>query len=257
MDKPVVVKVLENRQGSEHVKTIRLDSSIKAKPGQFVMLWIPCVGEKPFSLSNVGKSPEVTYDVKGKFTQALFELKKGDLIGIRGPYGNGWDLKGVKSVCAVTGGIGMAPLMPLIESGKIKTVIYGARNLSLLVFKKRVEKAKVKVIFTTDDGSFGKKCFACDMLEDVLRGGKYDIVLTCGPERLMRRVAEICVKNKVPCQASLERYMKCGIGICGACAIDPSGLRVCKDGPVFSGKGLSNSEFGRYTREKSGIRKPI
>lgn len=256
MDRPVVVKVLENKQESEHVKTVRLDAFVDAKPGQFVMLWLPGVGEKPFSLSKIGKNPEITYDIKGKFTRALFELKKGDLIGIRGPYGNGWDLKG-KNICAVTGGIGMAPLMPLIESGKIKTVIYGARNLGLLVFKKRVEKSGVKVIFTTDDGSFGKKCFACDMLEEVLKGGKYGLVLTCGPERLMKKVVDICMANKVPCEASLERYMKCGIGICGACCIDNSGLRVCKDGPVFSGKELSNSEFGGHSREKSGKRKPI
>jgi dihydroorotate dehydrogenase electron transfer subunit len=93
------------------------------------------------------------------------------------------------------------------------------------------------------------------MLEGVLASGKYDCVLTCGPERLMKRVADICLKNKVPCQASLERYMKCGVGLCGSCAIDSSGLRVCKDGPVFTAKQLENSEFGRYTRDKAGTKK--
>ncbi len=255
MDKPVVVKVLENRKESESVKTITLGAVIDAKPGQFVMLWVPGVGEKPFSLSKIGKNAEVTYDVKGKFTKALFSLNKGDLIGGRGPYGNGWDLKGAKKVCAVTGGVGMAPLMPLAESGKLKTVIYGARSMGLLVFKKRLDKAGVKVVYTTDDGSFGKKCYACDMLEGVLASGGYDCVLTCGPERLMKRVVDICLKNKVPCQASLERYMKCGIGLCGSCCIDTTGLRVCKDGPVFTAKQLENSEFGKYARDKAGVKK--
>jgi len=255
MDRPVVVKVLENRKESEKVKTIKLSATIDATPGQFVMLWIPGVGEKPFSLSKIGGDAEVTYDVRGKFTNALFSLNKGDLIGVRGAYGNGWDLNGAKSVCAVAGGIGMAPLMPLAESSKVKTVIYGTRSMDLLVFKKRLDKAGVKVVYTTDDGSFGKKCYACDMLEGVLASGKYDLVLTCGPERLMKRVADICLKSKVPCQTSLERYMKCGIGICGSCVIDPSGLRVCKDGPVFTAKQLENSEFGGYIRDKAGVKK--
>ena len=257
MDRPIVVKVLENRKESENVKTIKLGTTIDAKPGQFVMLWLPGVGEKPFSLSKTGKVPEITYEVRGKFTKALFSLEKGDLVGVRGPYGNGWDVKGAKSVCAVSGGLGMAPMMPLVEGGKVKTVIYGARKKELLVFKKRLDKAKVKVVFTTDDGSFGKKCFACDALGEVLAGGKYDTVLTCGPERLMKRVADICLKGKVPCQASLERYMKCGIGVCGACCIDDSGLRVCKDGPVFSAQQLAGGEFGRYRRDKAGAKEPI
>lgn len=255
MDRPEVVKVLDNRQELGGVKTLRLDTIIEAKAGQFVMLWIPSLNEKPFSLSKIGKSPEITYDIKGPFTKAMSGLKKGDLVGVRGPYGNGWDVKG--KLCVVAGGIGMAPIMPLIEAKKVNTVVYGARNKDLLVFKKRLDKARVKTIYTTDDGSFGKKCFACDVLEEVLAGGKYGAVLTCGPERLMKRVADICLRKKVPCQVSLERYMKCGIGVCSCCVIDCNGLRVCKDGPVFSAKQLEGSEFGSYRRNKAGLKERI
>jgi dihydroorotate dehydrogenase electron transfer subunit len=252
MDKSEVVKVLENRPETKDVKTIRLDKTLSVRAGQYVMLWIPEVGEKPFSLSKVGKNVEITYDVKGKFTKALFSLNPGDLIGVRGPYGNGWSPRG-KRICAVAGGIGLAPMMPLIEAGKAKfTVIYGAKNVDYLVFRKRLEKTKTSVVFTTDDGSFGKKCFACDALIGVLGAGKYDMVLTCGPEAMMKKVADICKSMKMPCQVSLERYMKCGIGLCGSCAIDPKGLRVCKDGPMFWAKDLVDSEFGSYNRGKSG-----
>jgi len=253
MDKPEVVKVLDNRQREEDIKTLVLEKAVDARAGQFVMLWIPGLGEKPFSLSKLGENSEITYDVKGKFTKAMFSLKKGDLAGVRGPYGNGWDLRNVKNVCVVAGGIGLAPVMPLIEARKVRfTVIYGARSKDFLVFKNELEKTRSRVIFTTDDGSFGKHCFACDALEGVLSDGKYDMVLTCGPELMMKRVIDICLDNNVPCQASLERYMKCGIGVCGSCAIDPGGLRVCKEGPVFTAKQLEGSEFGSYSRIKSG-----
>jgi len=256
VDKPVVVGVLENRQDAERIKTIKLGTTIEAAPGQFVMLWLPGVGEKPFTLSKIGKNPEITYEVRGKFTKALFGLNNGDHVGVRGPYGNGWDTKGKKKLAIVAGGIGLAPLLSLIEGWKGKiAVVYGARSKELLVFKKRLDKTHADAIYTTDDGSFGKHCYACDALEPVLAGGKYDLVLTCGPEILMKKVVDICLKNRIPCQASLERFMKCGIGVCGACAMDPSGLRVCKDGPVFTAEQLRGSEFGAYSRDKSGSRK--
>jgi len=245
MDRPSVVKVLENREEAENIKTIKLGTTIQAKPGQFVMLWLPGIGEKPFTLSKIGKTPEITYDVKGKFTKALFDLEKGDSAGIRGPYGKGWDISNKKNIAIVAGGIGLAPLLSLIESQKAHfTVIYGARSKDLLVFKKRLDGSGAKSVYTTDDGSFGKHCYACDALAGVLEGDKFDLVLTCGPERLMKRVVDICLNNKMRCQASLERYMKCGIGICGSCALDPSGLCVCKDGPVFTAEQLKGSEFG-------------
>jgi dihydroorotate dehydrogenase electron transfer subunit len=144
--------------------------------------------------------------------------------------------------------------MPVIESQRC-AVIYGVRSADYVKFKKRLEKSGNQVIHTTDDGSFGRHCYACDVLEEVLKGGNYDVVLTCGPEMLMKKVVDICLRNNVPCQASLERWMKCGIGLCGSCAIDPSGLRVCKDGPIFTAEKLRGSEFGEYKRDASGAKR--
>lgn len=254
MDKPDVVKILETRTEAKNILTIKLEKDIDAKAGQFVMLWIPDVGEAPFAVSKLGKNAEITIDVVGDFTKKLASMKKGDLIGVRGPYGNGWNLTGKKKIAIVAGGLGIAPVMPIIESQKC-TVIYGTRSADYIKFKDRLEKCGSKVIYTTDDGSYGQHCYACDALEGVLAGGNFDVVLTCGPEVLMKKVVDICLKNNIQCQASLERFMKCGFGLCGSCTIDPTGWRVCKDGPIFTAKQLENTEFGKYKRDMAGAKK--
>ena len=264
MNTPETVRVLEMREESPHAKTVRLDKKLEAEPGQFVMLWIPRVGEKPFSMSKLdGDGIEITFDIKGPFTKELAKMKKGDLVGVRGPYGRGWMLENEKNIGIVVGGLGLAPLMPVIEGnvkgdeGKTITVVNGVTSKVKLIFQKRLEKANVDAIFTTDDGSFGKHCYACDLLGDLIKMKKFDVVLTCGPEVMMKKVVRYCEEAKVPCQVSLERFMKCGIGVCGSCALDPDGLCVCKDGPVFWSKEVSRNggEFGEGARDKSGARK--
>ncbi|MBN2518710.1 MAG: dihydroorotate dehydrogenase electron transfer subunit [Candidatus Altiarchaeota archaeon] len=251
MDRPEVVEILEMKKESKHTATLRLAKKIDAVPGQFVMLWIPNVDEKPFGLSKIGKEAEITFEIKGNFTQKLASLGKGDKIGVRGPYGRGWDMRG-KKVCIVAGGLGIAPLMPIIEDKKTKkTLIFGVKSKDKLILQDRLKKSGAKTFYTTDDGSFGEHCFACDLLEKVIGTG-CDQILTCGPEAMMKAVVDIATKLKIPCQLSMERYMKCGIGICGSCCIDPKGLMVCKDGPVFWSDELGKGEFGVYTRDKSG-----
>lgn len=254
MDKPEAVKVLDSREEAEGVRTVTLDKDLGAGAGQFVMLWIPEVGEKPFTLSRTGEESEVTFDVKGRFTRRLASMGAGDLIGVRGPYGNGWDLEGKRDIAVVAGGLGLAAVMPVIESRKC-AVIYGTKSADLIIFKDRLERSEAELIYTTDDGSYGRHCYACDALEGVLGSGDYDLVLTCGPEAMMKVVVDICLRKGISCQASLERWMKCGIGLCGSCVIDPSGLRVCKDGPVFTAEQLEGTEFGEYARGKSGAKK--
>jgi dihydroorotate dehydrogenase electron transfer subunit len=109
------------------------------------------------------------------------------------------------------------------------------------------------VIITTDDGSLGIRGFTTDALKGLLKEESFDCVYTCGPEMMMKKVFGLCKEFGVECQASLERYMKCGIGVCGQCCID--GLRVCKDGPVFSSEQLRKlDEFGVFERNKSGCK---
>jgi dihydroorotate dehydrogenase electron transfer subunit len=242
---PEMAKIVEIVDENPYVKTFFLNRRIDAKPGQFVMVWLPGLDEKPFSLSYTGKETAITVEEKGKFTSALFNMMEGDSIGIRGPYGNGFTLKA--NACVVAGGCGVAPLSVLIERLKNPFVIQGARSKDRIIFGKRFKGANI----TTDDGSAGAKGLVTDILESRLEQKKFSIVYTCGPEMMMKRVFELCERYGVACEASLERYMKCGFGVCGQCEAD--GLRVCKDGPVFSSINLRKiRDFGSFARLKTG-----
>lgn len=241
---------------TRNIKTFRLDMELKALPGQFLMLWVPGFDEKPLSISYPGKDVGVTVLKKGATTARLHEMKEGDLLGVRGPYGRAFKITG-KKLIAVGGGVGIAPLAPLaeraLEKGKEFTVISGARTEKDLLFMDRIEKAGAELILTTDDGTCGRKCYTPQALEDELKKGGYDECFTCGPEIMMVKVLEVAKKYKIPAQASMERYFKCGIGICGACVMDDGGLRVCKEGPNFRDVEIEKfKDFGKYTRDPSG-----
>ncbi|RLF46006.1 MAG: dihydroorotate dehydrogenase electron transfer subunit [Thermoplasmata archaeon] len=221
-----------------------------AKPGQFIMIWIPGVDEIPMSLSFIGEKQGVTVEKKGEGTKKLHEMNVGDKIGIRGPYGNAFSMHG-KKFLFVAGGTGIAPLMPLIKMVKEKVVILGARTSSLLLFEKELKEMNAKLYIATDDGSHGYHGFATDVFEKIIKEGKFDMVYTCGPEAMMKKVFDLCIKKNIPMQASLERYMKCGVGICDSCAID--GYHVCKDGPVFDINMLKKmDDFGKWKRDETG-----
>ena len=116
-----------------------------------------------------------------------------------------------------------------------------------------MKHSKIKTYPATDDGSFGFKGYTTQVLEDLLKNNKIDIVYTCGPELMMKFILDICEKFNIQCELSLERFMKCGIGACGQCCVDNGGKTVCKDGPVFQGNVIKNMhEFGKYHRTKSG-----
>jgi dihydroorotate dehydrogenase electron transfer subunit len=256
---PKMAKVLEVKVESASTKTLFLELGLKATPGQFVMAWIPGMNEKPYSLSFVGDRLGLTVAAVGSFSKKMCEAKQGDLIGIRGPYGKGFKLIG-ETVAVVGGGCGSAPLGFLIEelvkAGKKVFFIVGARTKGELLFVERGKAAGAEVIVCTDDGSEGKKGFTTEALEELLGREKIDCVYTCGPEVMMKKVVEICLAKGVDCQASLERYMKCGFGICGQCAID--GLLVCKDGPVFPLAKLSKlKEFGNIHRNACGTEEKV
>lgn len=245
-------KIKEIVQETVNHKTFFLDRAIEAKPGQFVMVWLPRVDEKPFTLSCLEKTA-FTAEKKGLFTEKLFALKEGDFIGIRGPYGQGFELK--NKACLVAGGCGAAPLAPLAEALAANNftfyAILGAKTKEMLLFKERFKKASKELIVCTDDGSEGRKGFTTEALEELLAEKKIENVLTCGPEIMMKKVFDLCQAKRIECQASLERYFKCGIGICGQCMVN--NFRVCKEGPVFSTEQLKlMTEFGQSARLKSG-----
>ncbi|RLF45834.1 MAG: dihydroorotate dehydrogenase electron transfer subunit, partial [Thermoplasmata archaeon] len=188
----------------------------------------------------------------GEATEALHKMKEGDKVGIRGPYGKGFEIVGKKALF-VAGGTGIASLLPLIKKYEgEKHVVIGARTKDLLLFNEELERIS-NVHISTDDGSLGFKGFASELAKEIMEKEKFDIVYTCGPELMMRKILDICIEKKVPLQASLERYMKCGVGICDSCAID--GYHVCKDGPVFNSSILAKiKDFGRWKRDEAGRR---
>jgi dihydroorotate dehydrogenase electron transfer subunit len=209
------------------------------------------VNEKPMSFSGVDGKVKVTVKKVGRFTSHLFMLDKGSKIGFRGPYGHGFEYV-AGNVCLVGGGCGIAPLKPLKD--KLKGhVIISAKSEAELLFADEFKSAGLKVHLATDDGSTGKKGFAHEVLADLMEEERFKCVYACGPEIMMRKVLDICEERKTPAQLSLERYMKCGIGLCGSCSI--GGMRVCKEGPVFKGEQLVNTEFGVYTRDASGSKR--
>jgi dihydroorotate dehydrogenase electron transfer subunit len=131
----------------------------------------------------------------------------------------------------------------------------GAKNAEELLFVERAN-ASGEVHIATDDGSRGFHGFVPALADKLLGRGSFQQVITCGPEKMMYAVVDLARKRGVPVQASLERYMKCGIGICDACALDDK--LVCVDGSIFTGEQLAGSEdFGHYRRDKSGRRIPV
>ncbi|MFW9930637.1 MAG: dihydroorotate dehydrogenase electron transfer subunit [Candidatus Thorarchaeota archaeon] len=249
----------------------KIDKYPKPKPGQFLMIWVPGVDEIPMSISGCDDLGNWSFIVKnvGECTDALFHLNVDDFIGIRGPYGTCFSLpsKKVSKVLLVAGGTGIAPLNFLAKkliSHEIYTVIIeGARVLDELVFKSKIKKDFSEILYCTDDGSYGQKGFATEIFEKIINEEsskrlKEIVVYTCGPEKMMYNVFQICEQKNIPVQASLERMMRCGCGLCGLCAVDPIGLLVCKDGPVFDSKTLRDmGDFGKYKRDMTGNKIPL
>ena len=256
MNVPQITKIIKSKTETKDIKTFTFEYSKSMEPGQFFMIWIPGVDEIPMSASYIKKDIKgITFRKIGDATTALYNLKEGDKIGIRGPYGNGFRITG-KHILFVGGGTGIAMLAPAVEQTISKnissTVIIGVKNSKELFFEERLKSCGADIYISTDDGSKGYKGFASDLSKELLNKHRFTSVLTCGPETMMKSLLGIC-KN-ISFQASLERYMKCSIGICGQCCIG-KGLRVCKDGPVFDGKTLKNVEdFGVYQRDSAGRR---
>ena len=246
-----IVQVSEVINETTNIKTIRFKYSAESKPGQFIMVWLPEVDEIPMSLSY---SDGITVDNVGQATKAIHDLKIGSQIGIKGPYGNGFDLSG-DDFLLIGGGTGIAALSraaeELSQSEKKVRIAIGARTSSDLLFVERM-KTFGDVHVATDDGSAGHHGFITQVAEKLIAEKKPDMILVCGPEPMM--VGAVKLANGIPIQCSLERYMKCGFGICGSCQCGK--YTVCKDGPVFTGKQLAEIEdFGKWKRDSTG--KPV
>lgn len=250
-----MVRVANVRDENPTTKTFVFDYHLGAKPGQFVMVWIPKVNEKPMSVGgDDGKTFSLTVASVGPFSQAFQKLKVGDRVGVRGPYGHAYQLKG-KRVAMVGGGFGSAPLLFLAEHAKKKGMhvdfIQGARSKDKLILEKDIQKLGCHLHIATNDGSKGKNGLVTDVLSELLKANRYDGVYACGPELMMQAVGEICEKHETYCEISVERYMKCGFGVCGQC--DCGGFLTCVEGTVADYKKIKNNpDFGKIHRDASG-----
>ena len=229
-------------------------------PGQFAMVWIPGVNELPMSVMITQEKDKAAFTVRkrGESSTAMYNLTVGDYIGVRGPYGNCFDIKDGK-LLLIGGGTGLVPLLRLITFCKPShdiTLLMGAQTKEEIFFEdlanKLLEKNEHQVIPVTEDGTYGKKGYVTDALEELLEKSSFDAVYTCGPELMMYKTVKLALSNQIFVQASLERMMKCGVGICGSCCVNDA--LACRDGTVFDGDNLSQkSEFGHLHRTKSGI----
>ncbi len=257
--------ILSVRNESPTVKTFTVKDRLcaKAKPGQFLMLWIPRVDEIPLSVMGV-EADEVSFTVKtvGEATRALHGMKNGDIVGVRGPFGNSFT-ENHNRILLVGGGTGTAPLLFLAKKLSPKarrlSFVLGAKTRSELLFLREINKicTEQSAIATTEDGSHGLKCLATEPLEKLLDSDKFDIVYACGPEAMVRRVFNLTETRGIALEASLERLMRCGIGLCGSCVIGK--YRVCRDGPVFNSERLNEvrDEFGMSKLGFDGSRIPL
>jgi dihydroorotate dehydrogenase electron transfer subunit len=250
--------ILERVWETPSTVTLRFDYAPPARPGQFVMVWIPGDDELPMSLSYTDRPKGITVKAMGATSARMLRLEAGSPLGIRGPYGNTFDLS-ARRILVVGGGSGSAVLAPAAEAARARgsrvTAALGATTERELLFAERFRRISEAVHLATDDGSVGWHGFVTDVAADRLRSEPFDAVWTCGPEIMMRKVALAAAPLGVPVVCSVERHMKCGLGLCDACALGP--LHVCVDGPVFPANRLMPlPEFGATKRDPAGRRVP-
>jgi dihydroorotate dehydrogenase electron transfer subunit len=250
----------QRRHSGENCFSLFFEGTLSAKPGQFAMVWIPGLDEIPMSISHIQEAEiGITVKIVGEATEALCSLKKGDRVRIRGPFGGGFDLNG-KNPIIVAGGVGAAPLLPLAKSlakdVARPTIIIGAKTKKELVLIDEFKDLGLDTLISSDDGSIGYHGTASGLLSETLEDrANFDAIYCCGPEPMIQSVARTAEKWSIWGQAALERLMKCGIGICGSCAVNEK--LVCRDGPVFDFAELKQlPEFGRIKRDAAGRARP-
>jgi dihydroorotate dehydrogenase electron transfer subunit len=238
-------RVAHIRNENTATRTLVFDQLLSgAEPGQFVMVWLPDVGEKPYSILNSDPFSIAVTSV-GPFSSVLFNLNIGSRVWARGPLGQGFKLKG-RSHLLVGGGYGAAPLLFLAQQARSRNgdviVCLGARSAADLMMIDAFKSLSCEVKASTDDGSFGEAGLVSKTVCQVIKSSKIDMLYACGPVPMLSALSEICRNERIPAQLSWEANMRCGIGLCGSCELDPKtresagrpvGWLTCKDGPVY------------------------
>lgn len=257
---PHPAKIIARKQESPTIFTLNTQfieeqhRFVAFHPGQFNMVYLYGVGEVAISISSDPAQKDYlshTIRAVGRVTKALQMLKTGDEIGIRGPYGQGWPLQEAlgKDIVIVTGGLGCAPTVSVInyilarreQYGAIK-ILQGVKHSEDLIFRKQYalwQKNKNTEVYIAADKA-GPKWpwgigYVTDMIASLSLQPKKTIVMMCGPEMMMHAAINALTKKEIPEEAiylSMERNMQCGIGQCGHCQYGD--LFICKDGPILA-----------------------
>ena len=254
---PIITNIESFKEEAENIRTfvfsVPVENCFDFKPGQFTMLTVFGYGEAAFAPSSFPLKEgriKITVAKVGKLTAQLFSMKPGDKLGIRGPFGNSFDIDAVRKrdIIVVAGGMGMGALKPLIEAlilerksfGKID-ILFGARTWKDMPFKDDInlwsERNDVRVETTVDfpdENWKGKKGVVGLLLDNLKINPHNTTAFVCGPDVMLDSIFASLIRKdmrKKDIITSLERQMKCGIGFCGHCRINDK--YVCTDGPVF------------------------
>lgn len=237
-------RVQEVRQENAYTQTLVFNTPLpKVQPGQYVMAWLPGIGEKPFSIA--AKEPfSLTVAAVGPVSEALCNLKPGERVWVRGPLGQGFVLQGHRHLL-VGGGYGAAPLSFLArqarQQGHEVGVCLGAKTKDDLIMVNQFESIGCHVHLATEDGSAGMQGLATAALEQAYWEQFPEVIYACGPTGMLLAVAELSLRHLVPAELSFEALIRCGVGLCGSCELPeeiclkldlPTGFLVCHDGPV-------------------------
>jgi dihydroorotate dehydrogenase electron transfer subunit len=245
-----IVEIIEHHVD---MKSLLIETDLSIRPGQFVMLWLPGVDEKPFSASDWRDGLlELTVCAVGPCTRELMRCETGQYLGVRGPYGSGFTL--ADNQLLLGGGMGIAPLRYLAKtlrrSGCAFSAVFGAASARDIMFLAEYEE-KSWCQLVTEDGSAGMKRLVTDGLEDLITDHSFRSIAACGPQGMLDEIQRILRPHRTDYQLAFERYMKCGIGLCGTCCVEGTGIRVCAEGPVLSRADLERWRSGMMEMSKS------
>ncbi len=214
-------------------------------PGQFIMLSFGLLDpllKRPFSVFLTEKPDRmfILYKIRGKATLLMSKLKEGDIY-LSGPFGKGICIdEDINRVILVGGGVGIAPLFSFLLNLRKKAIlIAGYRSKDEFINIKEFAQ-DCDFLIATEDGSYGFKGKATDLLKSCLKETSSTIIISCGPEEMLKEVKSIAEKSGIPCYVSLETYMACGMGLCGGCVVKGKKgyIRVCKEGPIFKAEDI-------------------
>lgn len=244
-------KIVSKEQLSESVFKIVVEAPLIAserRPGQFIILSLDDDYAERIPLTIADADPDsgtisLIFQVVGRTTLNLADLSVGDCIdNLLGPLGKPTHIERFGNVLCVCGGIGAAPMYPIAQgmkkSGNKLSIILGARNSSLLILEKEMEKIADSLIVCTDDGSKGRKCLVTEPLEEICKSADApNLVVAIGPPIMMKFCSETTRPYKVPTVVSLNTIMVDGTGMCGGCRVTVGNETkfVCVDGPEFDG----------------------